>query len=104
MANCSETDEISAWDHGKIATLSSPTESAQGPRTSWLRKSMIAVLEPEVGCGHELLAANPQSAYEAGCEIGEGEETAILAVRRLSTAKVIKRSRRAPDCERAPAA
>ena len=64
---------------------------------------MIAVLEPEVGCGYELLAANPQSAHEAGCEIGEGEETAILAVRCLSTAKVIKQSRRTPDCERAPA-
>ncbi len=39
----------------------------RGWRTSKLRKS-----KPGVGCGYELLAANPQSAHEAGCEIGEG--------------------------------
>ena len=40
--------------------------------TRKLRESMIAVPEADVGCGYELLAANRQSAYEAGvCEIGE---------------------------------
>ncbi len=65
---------------------------------------MISVLEPEVGCGYELLAANPQSAHEAGCEIGDGGGDCDLGGPvPLDRAKIIKQSRRAPDYERAPA-
>jgi hypothetical protein len=56
MANCPETDEIPRGTTEKLLPCHLQRNQRRGRRTSKLRKSMIAVLEPGVGCGYELLA------------------------------------------------